>query len=146
MIPTGTIVANAAIVPAGTGGAISVYPNDATNLVSDIDGYFAPAGTGGLSFYPVAPCRVIDTRKGNGAFNGALNPPVDVAEQRLRAAQFVASLCLQRNRCARWPAGVPDLVARRTAAPHGLNLERRRRVHHFQHGAGAHQQRQSGCL
>ena len=76
--PTGTIVANAAIVPAGTGGAITVYPNDATNLVSDINGYFAPAGTGGMSFYPVAPCRVIDTRKGNGAFNGALNPPVDV--------------------------------------------------------------------
>ena len=36
------------------------------------------AGTGGMSLYPVAPCRVIDTRNGNGAFNGALNPPVDV--------------------------------------------------------------------
>ena len=30
--------------------------------MADIDGYFAPAGTGGLSLYATAPCRVIDTR------------------------------------------------------------------------------------
>ena len=59
---TGTIVANAAIVPAGTGGDISVYPSNDTDLIIDINGYFAPPGTGGLSLYPVAPCRVIDTR------------------------------------------------------------------------------------
>ena len=40
--PTGTVVANAAIVPAGTSGAISVYASDATDLVIDINGYFAP--------------------------------------------------------------------------------------------------------
>ena len=33
---------------------------------------------GGLSLYPVAPCRVLDTRNGNGAFSGTLSPPVDV--------------------------------------------------------------------
>ena len=59
----GTIVANAALVPAGTGGDISVFPSNDTDLVIDINGYFAPAGTGGLSLYPMAPCRVIDTRK-----------------------------------------------------------------------------------
>ena len=75
---TATIVANAAIVPAGTGGAISVYPSNNTQLVVDIDGYFALAGTGGLSLYPAAPCRVIDTRKGNGAFSGELT--VDVVD------------------------------------------------------------------
>ncbi|MGA3056216.1 MAG: choice-of-anchor tandem repeat GloVer-containing protein [Candidatus Korobacteraceae bacterium] len=77
---TGTIVANAAIVPAGTGGEVSVYATDNTQLVIDIDGYFAPAGQGGLSLYPVAPCRVIDTRHvGNGQpFTGTLTPPVDV--------------------------------------------------------------------
>ena len=67
---TGTIVANAAIVPAGTGGEISAYASNNTNLIADINGYFAPTGTGGLSLYPAAPCRVLDTRKGNGAFNG----------------------------------------------------------------------------
>ena len=60
--PTGTNVANAAIVPAGTGGAIAVFPNNNTDLLIDVNGYFAPAGAGGLSLYPTAPCRVIDTR------------------------------------------------------------------------------------
>jgi YVTN family beta-propeller protein len=64
---TGTIVANAAIVPSGAGGAISVYPNNDTDLLIDINGYFAAPGTNGLSLYTVAPCRVIDTRQvGNG--------------------------------------------------------------------------------
>jgi hypothetical protein len=75
---TATIVANAAIVPAGTGGGIAVYPSGNTQLVADIDGYFAPAGDGGLSLYPAPPCRVIDTRKGNGAFSGELT--VDVVD------------------------------------------------------------------
>lgn len=52
---TGTIVANAAIVPAGTGGAVSVYTYSATDLVIDINGYFAPPGTGGLSLYNLTP-------------------------------------------------------------------------------------------
>jgi uncharacterized repeat protein (TIGR03803 family) len=69
---TATIVANAAIVPAGTGGGIATYPDQNTQLVADIDGYFAAAGQGGLSLYPVVPCRVIDTRQGNGAFTGEL--------------------------------------------------------------------------
>ena len=73
---TGTIVANAAIVPAGTGGAISVYSTNNTQLLIDIDGYFAPAGQGGLSLYPVAPCRALDTRHDQGAFGGELT--VDV--------------------------------------------------------------------
>ncbi len=59
---TGTIVANAAIVPAGTGGAVSVYSYSNTNLLIDINGYFAPPGTGGLSLYNLTPCRVLDSR------------------------------------------------------------------------------------
>jgi len=64
---TGTVVANAAIVPAGPDNATAFYPHDNnTDLLLDVDGYFAPAGTGGLSLYPVAPCRVLDTRNNNG--------------------------------------------------------------------------------
>jgi hypothetical protein len=77
---TGTVVANAAIVPAGTGGAITVYPSNDTDLVIDVNGYFAPAGTGGLSLYPAAPCRVIDTRKLGPPFSGQLMPPEDVVD------------------------------------------------------------------
>jgi len=61
---TGTVVANAAIVPAGTpNGEIAVFPSNNTNLVIDVNGYFAPLGQGGLSLYPVSPCRVLDTRQ-----------------------------------------------------------------------------------
>ena len=38
----GAVVANAAVVPAGTGGAISVFATDPTHLILDINGYFAP--------------------------------------------------------------------------------------------------------
>ena len=60
---TGTIVANAAILPAGTSGSIDVYSTNNTDLVVDLNGYFAPAGTGGLSLYTLPPCRVLDTRQ-----------------------------------------------------------------------------------
>jgi YVTN family beta-propeller protein len=75
---TATIVANAAIVPAGTAGSIAVYPTNDTDLVVDVNGYFAAPGTGGLSLYSTAPCRVLDTRQGHGAFNGELT--VDVVD------------------------------------------------------------------
>jgi hypothetical protein len=72
---TGTVVANAAIVPAGTSGSIDVFATDTTDLIVDIDGYFAAPGTGGLSFYPVSPCRVLDSRNpaGTPPFTGTIN-------------------------------------------------------------------------
>jgi hypothetical protein len=87
--PTATVVANAAIVPAGTNGDIDVYAYDTTDLLIDIDGYFAAAGTGGLSMYPAAPCRVLDTRQSGGSFTGektvnvvgsSCAPPANAAE------------------------------------------------------------------
>jgi uncharacterized repeat protein (TIGR03803 family) len=78
--PTGTNVANAAIVPAGSNGEITVYPSNDTDLAIDINGYFASSGNNGLSLYPTLPCRVIDTRNvGSGQpFSGTLSPPVNV--------------------------------------------------------------------
>lgn len=59
----GQIVANSAIVRAGAGGAISIYASHATDVVIDIAGFFTdnPA-VANLAFYPVSPCRVIETR------------------------------------------------------------------------------------
>ena len=53
--PTGTIVANAAIVPAGSSGEVSIFVSDTSDVIVDIDGYFAAPGTGGLSLYAVTP-------------------------------------------------------------------------------------------
>ncbi len=79
---TGTVTANAAIVPAGSNGAINVLSNNGndTDVVIDINGYFAPAASapGGLSLYALTPCRVLDTRNTTGSFNGML--PVDVKD------------------------------------------------------------------
>ncbi len=68
---TGTVVANAAIVAAGSENATAFYAHsNSTNLLLDVDGYFAAPGTGGLSMYPQAPCRVLDTRQSGGSFTG----------------------------------------------------------------------------
>lgn len=68
-------VANAAIVPAGTNGAISIFSTNNTDVILDVNGYFAPPGPGGLALVPVPPCRVIDTRlpAGSTPFTGQLD-------------------------------------------------------------------------
>src|SRR5208283_1691051 len=66
---TGKIVANAALVPAGTNESISVYVSNPTDVILDGNGYFAaPGGANALTFYPVPPCRVADTRNADGPF------------------------------------------------------------------------------
>jgi hypothetical protein len=72
--PTGSTLANAAIVTAGASGAITALAGNPTDLIIDINGYFAPPGAGGLHFYPVTPCRVADTRASQGK-TGAFGPP-----------------------------------------------------------------------
>jgi hypothetical protein len=57
---TGTTTANAAIVPAGADGSISVYVSDESDVFADINGYFAPAASGGLALYNLRPCRVFN--------------------------------------------------------------------------------------
>jgi hypothetical protein len=71
--PTGTVTANAAIVPAGTGGSIDLYTTDNADMVIDVNGYFAAQGPGGLSLLTLTPCRVLDSRQNVGAFSGTIN-------------------------------------------------------------------------
>ena len=69
----GSTLANAAIVPAGSGGAITVLPGEATDLIIDANGFFAPPNGSDLAFYLIPPCRIADTRSGqnkSGAFGG----------------------------------------------------------------------------
>ncbi len=69
--PTGTFVANAALLQANYGGSISVFAKQDTDLVIDTNGYFVSPVYAGLRFYPTAPCRALDTRTGNGPVTGA---------------------------------------------------------------------------
>ena len=98
--PTGTVVANAAIVPAGQGGDISVYATDDSELIIDVNGYFAPPGPEGLSLYTVAPCRVLDSR--------------DDQLGQLEGARRVAS-----NTACTIPGGARAIVYNATVVPNG---------------------------
>ena len=42
-----------------------MYVTDTTNVILDINGYFAPVTGSTLAFYPLPPCRVADTRNSN---------------------------------------------------------------------------------
>jgi hypothetical protein len=71
--PKGTILANAAIVPAGTSGDVSVYVTDQTDVIIDVNGYFGAVGSSGaLTFVPLTPCRVEDTRNAAGPLGGPI--------------------------------------------------------------------------
>jgi hypothetical protein len=71
----GSVIANAAIVPAAADGSVQVVAGDPTDLIIDVNGYFAPPGQpGALHFYPVTPCRAVDTRAGQG-HTGLFGPP-----------------------------------------------------------------------
>jgi hypothetical protein len=68
----GSIVANGAIIPAASDGGISVFATDTTNVVIDINGYYSLPGAGGLDYYSVNQCRVVDTRNGSAPFGGPI--------------------------------------------------------------------------
>lgn len=60
----GRVKANAAIVTGGTTGSVNVFVTNTANVILDITGYFQPATTTALAFYPLdPPCRVADTRQ-----------------------------------------------------------------------------------
>lgn len=67
----GRIKSNAAIVGTGTNGSISVFATNATDLILDVDGYFvSDTSNADMEFYPMTPCRVIDTRSPSGSLGG----------------------------------------------------------------------------
>jgi hypothetical protein len=117
--PTGTVTANAAIVPAGMNGDVSVFVTNDSDLVIDIDGYFAPpgTGTGGLSLYNLVPCRVLDTRNppGSPPFAGTLN--VNVAASGCGAPVSAQSYVLNATVVPQGALGYLTLWAQGAAQP-----------------------------
>lgn len=106
--PDGRVKGNAAIVGAGSGGAIDVYTSGDTQLILDINGYFVPPTGSSLAFYPITPCRAADTRGTNGALGGPY-----LGGGSTRAFPILSSGC-----------GVPSSAQayslNLTALPHGL--------------------------
>jgi hypothetical protein len=105
----GSVLANAAIVPAGTSGSIDAFATDETDLVIDIDGYFVPPNnTGaGLQFFPLTPCRVLDTRNPDGDLGGPF-----------LTAGIVRSFPITSSPCGALPR-VPAYSLNVTVVPHG---------------------------
>jgi hypothetical protein len=87
----GRIKANAAIVKAGIGGTINLYATDATDVVLDINGYFAAPNPSGLYFYPLPPCRILDTRNATGPLGGPALVPLQARTVPVNSACNVPS-------------------------------------------------------
>jgi probable HAF family extracellular repeat protein len=133
----GSVIANAAIVPAGTSGGITVLASNPTDLIIDINGYFAPPATSGLEFYPVTPCRIADTRT-TQPFTGAFGPP-RLSANVTRDFPIATSPCLSGSESAyslnmtvvppgtlgflsTWPAGQPFPTVSTLNSPDGTTL------------------------
>jgi hypothetical protein len=106
----GRVKANAAIVAAGTSGGVSVFATNATDLVLDIDGYFVSASgnPSALAFYPLAPCRLADTR--SSSYGSLGSPSLSAGAQRTFA--ILSSACSV-------PGGAQAYSLNFTAVPSG---------------------------
>ena len=126
----GIVVANAAIVQAGTGGSVDAFAASTTDLIIDVNGYFAPAVAGGEFFNAVTPCRVVDTRTAGGAIAGNTARPIQMAGIcGLPAAAANQSYSLNFTAIpsgtalgylATWPAGQPQPLVSTLNSPLGL--------------------------
>jgi hypothetical protein len=88
--PGGQIVANSAIIKSGSGGTINVYASDDVDVIIDISGIFTEDSTTDLVYYPVKPCRVVETRIAYNSSPGPLGPP-SLGPRETRRFQFPSS-------------------------------------------------------
>jgi hypothetical protein len=108
----GVAVANAAIVSAGTGGAVSVYGTNTTDVILDIDGYFIGQSTTdtqstavGIGALPASSTGFSNTAVGlsalgsntNGGFNVAVGNSVLAANTTGSSNTAVGNAALQDN-------------------------------------------------
>lgn len=106
----GRVTASMAVVPAGTGGAIDVFVTDRTDAIIDITGVIV-ASTDALPFRFMPPCRVMDTRPGEGK-SGVFGPP-------LMAARSSRSLAIPLSGCAGIPSTSKAYLLNVTVVPRG---------------------------
>ncbi|MBL8228353.1 MAG: BACON domain-containing protein [Bryobacterales bacterium] len=104
--PAGRVLANNVIIPASSNGSIDVYVFDRTDLIIDINGYFAPDNGQGLFYYPLRQCRAADTRSASGGIGGMFG------SEQTRTVPLPASAC-------GIPATARGYVVHATALPGG---------------------------
>lgn len=75
----GRIKANSTLLAAGPDGGVSVFVTHRTDVILDINGYFAPPSSAGLFYNPVTPCRALDTRLNGGMVTAATTRRVQLA-------------------------------------------------------------------
>jgi len=71
---TGQVLANSAIIQVGSNGDIELAygGSGSARLIVDVYGYYDTAGSS--VYVPLAPARIVDTRKGIGGYTGTLPP------------------------------------------------------------------------
>jgi hypothetical protein len=70
--PANPVVANLVTVRVSSAGQVCFFASASTNLVVDVQGYFAPHNA--VTFTSVAPQRVLDTRDGTGVAGSRQGP------------------------------------------------------------------------
>jgi uncharacterized repeat protein (TIGR01451 family) len=138
--PDGQIVANSAIIKSGS-GAIQVYASNDTDIIIDITGYMTDnAQVSNLVYYPLTPCRVIETRAEYRTPAGPFGPPSLVGRQPRRFRFPASPYCQVPNGASAysvtltvvppgplqfitaWPAGGPQPNVSQINSPAGRVL------------------------
>ncbi|HKA05587.1 MAG TPA: DUF11 domain-containing protein [Acidimicrobiales bacterium] len=126
----GETAANAAVVPIGAAGEVSLYTFEAAHLVVDLTGYWIePSSSTDGRFFPVpVATRVLDTRTGTGGkstpfaagerYDVAVTGSVVPADATAVAATVTYTRPTAAGYLTVWPAGSPQ-PAVSTANPNG---------------------------
>ena len=134
----GNVVANAAIVPAGTNGSVSVFVSDTSDVIIDVNGYFAPPATGGLGLLPAGAvprgryARQRQDRLVRPARHGRrLQPQLPDSAERLQRALHGAGLL------AEYDGGSPGQLTYLTTWPSGQSMPTASTLNDFSNGIPA---------
>ena len=144
---SGAVTANAAIITVNpaTGGSLSVYATDDTDLVVDVNGYFALSQLvpGGLSLYTLPPCRILDTRP-SGEFSGPRTVTVTTGNN---CSVSGAAKAYVLNATVVPPQPVGSLTLWKMARlNHCFNSQRGGWVYYFEYGDRRNYERVDRCI
>jgi len=107
----GRVTASMAVVPAGTNGSVDVFVTDRTDVLIDLNGVIVSSNTQALPFRFIPPCRVMDTRQGEGK-SGVFGPP-------LLTPAATRSISIPLGGCAGIPSTSKAYVLNITVVPRG---------------------------